>query len=140
MTESVSGGCLCGAIRYTVNQPVQNMIACHCSHCRKASGGGASYNLPLAASAVTFTQGKTKVYTDTPASGSPLYRHFCPDCGSAIYSQRSAMPGMLVLKAGTLDDTTHMKLVMNIWTQSAQPWSPLDPSVEAHSQNRPVKV
>ena len=140
MTQAMTGGCLCGSIRYTLKQPVQNMIACHCSHCRKASGGAASYNLPVPADAVTLTQGKPKVYTDTPASGSPLYRHFCGDCGSAIYSQRSAMPNMLVLKAGTLDDTAHLKLVMNIWTQSAQPWSHLDPAVEQHPQNRPVKT
>lgn len=140
MTQPITGGCLCGAIRYTVGQPVENMIACHCSHCRKASGGGASYNALLPTSAVTFTQGTTKVFTDKADSGNDLYRHFCGDCGSPIYSQRATMPTMMVLKAGTLDDTAHLKVIMNIWARSAQPWSHIDPAVEQHPQNRPIKT
>ena len=140
MTQTITGGCLCGAIRYSVGQPVENMIACHCSHCRKASGGSASYNALLPASAVTFTQGTPKMYTDTAESGNTLYRHFCGDCGSPLYSQRTTMPAMMVLKAGTLDDTAHLKVGMNIWTRSAQPWSHIDPAVEQHAQNRPMKT
>jgi hypothetical protein len=47
---------------------------------------------------------------------------------------------MMVLKVGTLDAPLDMKLVMNIWTNSARPWMHLDPSVERHPENRPVKA
>lgn len=138
MTTSLTGGCLCGAIRYSVNQPLQNIVVCHCSHCRKASGAGASHNAIVPAATVTFTAGKPKTYADTAQSGNTLYRNFCGDCGSPIYSQRKNTPDMMVLKVGTLDAAADMKIVMNIWTNSAQPWMHIDPASACHPQNRPV--
>ena len=138
MTQTTTGGCLCGAIRYSINQAVEVVSACHCTHCQKASGTGASHNALVSAGAVTFTAGKTKVYTDTAESGNTLYRHFCGDCGSPIYSQREKMPELMVIKVGTLYDTSGMKLTTNIWTRSARPWMHIDPAATNHPQNRPV--
>ena len=138
MTQTSSGGCLCGAIRYSVNQAIETVSACHCTHCQKASGTGASHNALVSASAVTFTSGKTKVYKDAAESGNTLYRHFCGDCGSPIYSQREKMPELMVIKVGTLDDTSGLKLTTNIWTRSARPWMHIDPAATNHPQNRPM--
>ena len=33
-----TGGCLCGAIRYTITTPITELRACHCVHCQRASG------------------------------------------------------------------------------------------------------
>ncbi|MCF8179614.1 MAG: GFA family protein [Sulfuritalea sp.] len=140
MTQEITGGCLCGKIRYTISQPIDKIIACHCTHCQKASGAGASHNAPMPASALQITQGEPKRYDDMADSGNILWRFFCPDCGSSLYSQRSKTPEMIVLKAGSLDDSNGMKLIMNIWTKSARPWMPIDPASECHEQNRPVKT
>jgi len=140
MPDPITGGCLCGKIRYTVSQPLHNIIACHCTHCQKASGAGASYNALVPTSAVTFTSGKPKVFADTAQSGNILNRYFCGDCGSPIYSQREKVPEMMVLKVGTLDAPGDMKLVMNIWTNSARQWMTIDPATERHPENRPVKT
>lgn len=139
MTNPMTGGCLCGKIRYAVNQPVDKIIACHCTHCQRTSGAGASYNTPVAASAFQITAGSPKCFADTPASGNIMNRYFCGDCGSPIYSQRTKTPEMVVVKVGTLDDSNHMKLIMNIWTKSARPWMHIDPATELHPENRPVK-
>ncbi len=140
MTEPITGGCLCGKVRYSVSQPPKNIIVCHCTHCQKASGAGASHNALLPSGAVTFTSGQPKVYVDTAGSGNKLNRYFCGDCGSALYSQREKVPEMMVLKVGTLDAPGDMKIVMNIWTQSARPWMHLDPATEQYPQNRPMKT
>jgi hypothetical protein len=140
MSDSITGGCLCGKIRYTVSQPLQNIIACHCTHCQKASGAGASHNAVVPLSAVSFASGAPKLYEDIAQSGNILKRFFCGDCGSPIYSQREKVPDMIVLKVGTLDDSADMKLIMNIWTGSARPWMPMDPATECHPGNRPVKA
>jgi hypothetical protein len=94
----------------------------------------------IPASAVTFTAGKPRLFADTAQSGNTLKRYFCADCGSPIYSQRAKLPEMMVLKVGTLDAPGEMKLVMNIWTNSARPWMHIDPATERHSENRPVKT
>ena len=139
MPKSISGGCLCGKIRYAVNQPLQYITACHCTHCQKASGAGASYNTVVPRAAVAFTSGQPKLFEDTAQSGNVLKRYFCGDCGSPIYSQRENAPEMMVLKVGTLDDSAEMNLIMNIWTKSARPWMPIDPMTECHPEGRPVK-
>lgn len=139
MDQPMTGGCLCGAIRYEVGAPLSIVVACHCSHCRRISGAGSSHNAPLSASALRITQGTPRRYVDTAASGNSLYRFFCPDCGSSLYSQREKTPEVMVLKVGTLDDASGLKLVMNIWTDSALPWMPMDPATEKHPQNRPVR-
>jgi hypothetical protein len=138
MSKPLNGGCLCGAVRYTVTAPLTSVVACHCTHCRKISGAGSSHNVIVPTSAVTFTGAKVKRYQDKADSGNVLFRHFCGECGSSLYSQREKMPEMIVLKAGTLDDATGLKLVMNIWTDSALPWMHLDPAIDRHPKNRPV--
>lgn len=140
MSDAITGGCLCGNIRYSVSAPIEKIIACHCTHCQKASGTGVSHNAVVPTSAVTFTAGKPKLFADTAQSGNILNRYFCGDCGSPIYSQRAKVPEMMVLKVGTLDAPGNLKLVMNIWTNSARPWVHMDPAAECHPENRPVKT
>ena len=139
MPDAITGGCLCGKVRYRVSQPLEKIIACHCTHCQRTSGAGASFNAPVPSAAVSFTSGSPKMYADTAASGNILKRFFCGDCGSPIYTQRERTPDMMVLKVGTLDASNEMKLVMNIWTDSARPWMYRDPALEHYPQNRPVK-
>ena len=140
MPATITGACLCGKVRYKVSQPLRNIIACHCTHCQKSSGAGASYNAVAPAAAVSFTSGQPKLYEDVAQSGNILKRYFCGDCGSPIYSQREKSPGMMVLKVGSLDDSADMKLIMNIWTKSARPWMHLDPATECHAENIPAKA
>ena len=138
MTNAITGGCLCGRIRYEVSQPVRSIIACHCKNCQKASGAGASHNALVPKSAVTITAGQPKLFADTAQSGNILKRYFCGDCGSPIYSQRANAPDMMVLKVGTLDVPGDMKLAMNIWTNSARPWLYVDRAIDCHPENKPV--
>lgn len=128
MTTPLTGGCLCGAIRYTVSAPIIELCACHCTHCQKTSGTGGSVNAAIASAAFKITQGTPKRYADKADSGRTLYRHFCGECGSPIFSQRETMPELLALRAGTLDGAGDMKITANIWTRSARPWAYIDPA------------
>jgi hypothetical protein len=130
MTSPLTGGCLCGAIRYTVSAPVSGLRVCHCTHCQKTSGTGSSVNAVIASSDFRLTQGAPKCYAVRADSGRTLLRYFCGDCGSPIYSQREASPERMVVRAGTFDDSSAMKVTANIWTKSARPWSWIDPASE----------
>ncbi len=128
MAEPLTGSCLCGAIRYTVSARVTELRACHCTHCQKSSGAAGSVNAVLPSEAFRLTQGAPKRYAGKADSGRTLYRYFCGDCGSPIYSQRETNPGMVVVRAGTLDNPGAMKITANIWTKSARPWAHIDPA------------
>ena len=133
MTQTLTGGCLCGAIRYTVSVLITELRACHCRDCQKASGAGGSVNAVIPRSALDITQGNPKRYAVTADSGRTLYRYFCGDCGSPIYGQRAASPETAVLRIGTLDNPPgDMKITANIWTRSARPWAYIDPASVQH--------
>lgn len=128
----LSGSCLCGAIRYTISQPVTELRACHCTACQKLSGAGGTVNAPLPSSAFRVTQGTLKRFTMKADSGRTLHRFFCGECGTPIYSQREATPEMVVVRAGAFDNPGEMKIGAHIWTKSARPWSHIDPAATRH--------
>jgi hypothetical protein len=132
MATPLTGSCLCGAIRYTVNVPVTELRACHCTHCQKSSGASGTVNAIIPSSAFKLTQGTPKRYDAKADSGRTLYRYFCGDCGSPMYSQRATAPERVVVRAGTFDDSSGMKITGNIWTASACPWAYIDPVSTQH--------
>ncbi len=138
MTSPLTGGCLCGAIRYTINAAVSGLRACHCLNCQKSSGTGGTVNAVVPTGSFTITKGTPKRYHDSATqSGRTLSRHFCGDCGSPIYSQRNPDPGFVVVRAGTLEDSSGMRITGNIWTAAARPWDHIDLSTECHPGNLP---
>ncbi|UCE30356.1 MAG: GFA family protein [Burkholderiales bacterium] len=134
---TMSGGCLCGAIRYRVSERLDRIIACHCTDCQKASGAGASANALVPTEHFTLVQGTPRVFSKIVDSGNLLHRAFCADCGSPIYTRRDHVPEMTVLKVGSLDAPNDMKIAMNIWTRSTRPWMPMDPQAECFEMGRP---
>jgi hypothetical protein len=67
-------------------------------------------------------QGTLKAFSDRGDSGKTVYRRFCPECGLPILSEADALPGIAIIKAGTLDDASWLKPGMEIFCDSAQPW------------------
>ena len=139
MTEPLAGGCLCGAIRFSVSHPISELRACHCTHCQKASGAGGSVNAVVPAGSFAITKGAPKLFAGTAQSGRILNRFFCGDCGSPVYSQRADTPQLRVVRAGAFDSALNVKITCNIWTASARPWMHIDPASERHPGNLPPK-
>jgi hypothetical protein len=138
MAAPITGGCLCGAVRYTISVPVSNLRACHCLNCQKHSGAAGTVNAIVPTESFKITMGETKCYNDSATkSGRTLSRHFCPNCGSPLYSHRNPNPGFVVVRAGSLDDSSGMRIAANIWTATARPWAHIDPATERHPENAP---
>jgi hypothetical protein len=96
------GGCLCGQVRYRCDE-VGPLSYCHCSDCRKATGS--AFNVGARVSIAGFhVQGPTAAFTKTGDSGRELTRHFCPQCGSPIWTSSPFHPDLVFVKAGTFDD------------------------------------
>ncbi|MFN7106785.1 MAG: GFA family protein [Brevundimonas sp.] len=118
-----AGGCLCGAVRYLVDQPLADVAICHCSHCRKQSGALFSANIVVTEDHYRQT-GEVKVFEDRGDSGEVVFRHFCPNCGSPILSRISALPSAVIIKSGTLDDLSGLAPVVEVYTDRAVSWGP----------------
>jgi len=119
--QKIEGGCLCGSVRYDCPAEPLMTVVCHCSHCQKQTGTSFSIIVAVPRDALKLS-GQTKSFHDTGSSGKPVMRHFCPDCGSPIFSEVSALPDRLFIKAGTLDDTSWLKPSAHLYCDSAQSW------------------
>ncbi|HVL35239.1 MAG TPA: GFA family protein, partial [Burkholderiales bacterium] len=138
MSTAITGGCLCGAVRYEIGEPITSLRACHCVNCQKSSGTGGTVNAVVPSAAFKITQGTPKRYDDSATrSGRTLSRFFCGECGSPVYSRRNPDPGFLVVRAGTIDDSSGMKITGHIWTSTARSWAYIDRSAECHPENLP---
>jgi hypothetical protein len=121
-------------VRYEIKAEPRLQLACHCADCRKESGSAFSMSALVPREDIIIV-GETKTYLDTGDSGNQISRVFCPNCGSSLYSEVAARPDALALKAGSLDDPGWFKPRVNLWTDSALPWVPIDPACKNFPKN-----
>lgn len=113
--DKVSGGCLCGAIRYEVNGELTGVINCHCGMCRRWHGNFAAYAVASLAD-LEIVKGEDKI--SWYASSEKVKRGFCPDCGSSIFKDNGDGEKM-VLAVGAMDAPTGLGFLKNIHDDSA---------------------
>jgi hypothetical protein len=118
---NITGGCLCGRVRYTVTGEPAFSGLCHCRNCQHYTGSAFEALIAFPAASVSV-QGELKTYDDTGDSGQPVHRRFCPNCGSGVVNEVDALPGVTIVLAGTLDDPAAFKPTMDVYWSSAQPW------------------
>jgi hypothetical protein len=117
----ITGGCLCGRVRYTVTGDAAFAGICHCRNCQRATGS-AFETVMAFPSANVSVQGELKTYEDIGDSGKAVRRRFCPNCGSGVLTEVDAMPGVTIILAGTLDDPDAFKPTVDVYWSSAQAW------------------
>ena len=79
--------------------------------------------------------GEPKYFESKGTSGSHVRRGFCPNCGSGILSYTKELPHILFVKAGTLDDSSWVKIDSNFFTKSANAWDSADESIKCFDGN-----
>ncbi|KAL2823828.1 Mss4-like protein [Aspergillus cavernicola] len=107
-TKTLTGACLCGKITYAIDlpatEPTPKIILCHCTSCKRYTGGGFSTNIMIPKSSLRYTSATSpKVFLDSATdSGYLLPREICGDCGCHFTSAPEG-PNT-ALKWGTLDE------------------------------------
>ena len=121
MADTLTGGCLCGGVRYTITGDQIFAGRCYCEDCRKTSGTGHNAVIAVPESAVSI-KGKLTEYTKNGGSGQPITRRFCPTCGSRISGAAAVMPGVLMITASSLDDPEQFVSQMSVFCSRAPSW------------------
>ena len=132
-TTAITGGCLCGAIRYELSEPPSGCGTCHCRNCQKQSGSAFVVSASFPLSALRFVRGKPKRYQ----SSSIMERLFCPDCGSPIYfryivqlgNSKQNNPDRIWLHLGPLDEPEVMPIEFHYGVESQFSWVHFDDGV-----------
>ena len=116
-----TGHCLCGAVTYTINAEPVRMAQCHCKDCQRASGTG-HMSLAFFNEADVDIQGETASFGVTADSGNTNTRHFCPKCGSRIFGQVSARPGIVGISVGCIDDNEWFSSQVVVYANDRPGW------------------
>ncbi|MBN8744642.1 MULTISPECIES: GFA family protein [Thiomonas] len=128
MDQVLTGGCLCGAIRYKCQGEPVFSGNCHCRDCQRTSGSAFTPAMFYPEIAVKI-EGNPKSYETTADSGNKIWRLFCPSCGSQLFSKLEMLPGMIGLRAGTLDDPSAFHPKLDFYTSSAPTWDFMNPQL-----------
>lgn len=136
MTAHQKGGCHCGKVRYSFSENPALTFFCHCNDCQRTTGNPFSVELMVPADAFSI-DGDLSDYTITGDSGKSVHRLSCSSCGSGVYLDCEADPDYVFVKAGTLDDSSHVKPEMHIYTAAKQLWLKLDDGLPQYEKAPP---
>jgi hypothetical protein len=117
----IEGGCLCGKVRYSADTEPVFIGVCHCTDCQRFTGSAFATVMGLPAAALKTT-GTLKTFTKAGDTGKSMHRRFCPECGSSVIDEGDALPGVVMVSVGTLDDRSWVKPQSEVYCDSAQPW------------------
>jgi hypothetical protein len=120
-----TGRCLCGSVTYTVEAEPVAQAVCHCTDCQRQTGGPYSVIVGVPRAALSVEGETLSSYTTIGEDhGAETERSFCEACGTPVFSHAAAMPEVVFVKAGSLDDASWVQPAIEVWTRSAQPWTP----------------
>ena len=117
----ITGGCLCGAVRYQISAPAVDIGYCHCRMCQRFTGGQVVAGAFFSIEAVRFTQGDLKFYRSSPIAE----RGFCADCGSSLMYRALAKPlrsDRYWVLIASLDNPENFVPASHFGIESQMPW------------------
>ncbi|MDP7297313.1 MAG: GFA family protein [Gammaproteobacteria bacterium] len=119
--EDATGGCHCSKVRYAIRGMPLVCYACHCTDCQSASGSAFGLSMILNQPDIELVSGDLSI-NKYKLNGKMIQRHHCADCGITLWLSSPSFGSIIVLKPGTLDDTSSFKPDAHVWYRSAQPW------------------
>jgi hypothetical protein len=129
MTEKlvpITGGCLCGAVRYESTEDPATAATCHCRTCQKGYGGPYTAAVGFRRSAFSITKGELKYYESSKIAR----RGFCSECGSPILLDfKSFVPfggEHFFVRMGSLDNPEKYKPEFHFGVEAQLPWIHFD--------------
>ena len=137
MTSSLSGGCVCGAVRYVTDGLPLRITICHCTWCRRRTGTAFGTECVFPIGAVRFEGEHPRAYRHrSDLSGRWIDQDFCPACGSNVGLRLEALPEMRSLSIGDFDDASWIDsagiTVRHVFTRSSLSFSSIPDGVERH--------
>lgn len=132
---SYHGSCLCQAVEYQINGPIDSIIHCHCSLCRKSSGTAYATNGFVASQDFVLTKGQDNLSSFAFKPGRE--RHFCSSCGSPVYSSNADDPSRIRIRAGLISDDISEQPIAHIFASSKANWDSIQSSIPAFDEHEP---
>lgn len=118
---NVTGGCQCGAIRYSCEVDLDDINVCHCTNCQAQSASAFGISVSANGPSLKVTKGAPKTFEWIRDSGATGVGAFCSDCGTRLWNQTGHEDDNPSIKGGSLDEPVDISNGVHIWTSSKLP-------------------
>jgi hypothetical protein len=119
----LTGGCLCGGVRYEVTEAPVKATYCHCTRCQRRTGGAVSAQARIVPGSLRLLQGRELVRGWQPPDEG-FEKCFCSECGSALWS-RSPDGEIWSVRMGTFDSDPGVRPSHRQFVAYAAVWEPI---------------
>jgi hypothetical protein len=119
----LTGGCLCGGVRFEVDQPLQFAGYCHCTRCQRRTGTAAAASGRIVPGSLRIVSGEELIRSYDPPDG--FAKVFCSACGSGLWSQSPDDPEIKSIRLGTFDDDPGVRPSYHAYVAYAAAWEPI---------------
>lgn len=138
MKLPITGGCLCGALRYQISKQPFGQANCHCRACQHATGGAYAPVLLVPTEGFAII-GEYCQYLSKGDSGHDVARAFCGRCGTTVFAHTTRVETMRPVYAVTLDHPEQFRPELDAWVEFAQPWVSMDPDLPKYKRDLPAE-
>jgi hypothetical protein len=132
-SRSLTGGCLCGAVRYEAVGEALNTRICHCRFCQLATGAPYFARALFPRAAVTIT-GRTDAYPTSPR----IMRLFCPSCGTRLFAEPTDLPARIGVALATLDEPNRLAPECHIFVSRKLAWVVIGDDLPQYPERPPA--
>lgn len=135
-TLPLTGGCLCGSVRFEVTKPLVSAVYCHCTRCQRRTGSAAAASARIVPGSLRITHGEQLVRAYEPPEG--FAKDFCGVCGSALWARNPADPGQVAVRLGTFDQDPGIRPSARQFVSYAASWEPIpEDGLPRYPERRP---
>ena len=132
----ITGGCLCGGVRFAITEPLIDAGYCHCTRCQRRTGTAAAISGRIVPGSLRITAGEELVSSYEPPDG--FAKDFCSACGSALWSRSPDDPNVRSVRLGALDGDPGVRPSYHAFVAYAVPWEPIpDDGLPRYPERRP---
>jgi hypothetical protein len=120
----LTGGCLCGGVRFEVDEPLLFASYCHCTRCQRRTGSAASVSARITPGTLRVTRGAELIKAYDPGGGG-FHKLFCTGCGSQLWSRHPEDHENISIRLGVFDTDPGIRPSYRQFVAYAAPWEPI---------------
>jgi hypothetical protein len=136
-TLPLTGGCLCGSVRFEVDAPLVSASWCHCTRCQRRTGTPASAQARVEPGSLRVVSGEEQLREYRPDDGAP--KVFCGLCGSGLWSRSPDDAGVVAVRLGAFDGDPGIRPSFRQFVAYAAAWEPIpDDGLPRYPERKPA--
>jgi hypothetical protein len=132
----LTGGCLCGAVRFEVVEAPLSASYCHCRRCQRRTGTAASASAKIVPGSLRLLSGEEALGEWDPDDG--FAKVFCSLCGAHLWSRDPSDSSALSVRMGAFDEDPGVRPAVRQFVAYAAPWEDIpDDGLPRYPERRP---